>query len=105
MGRKFAGAEHDWLILVPDLGGFRKFASNLSAYDPAEHKGTVDSVIQAIMPWLCIREGASRNVNPAKVLDMFPSFVTAKGDLAKSWGKPPWPRLIAAARDIGLAAG
>jgi hypothetical protein len=50
MARRYMGTAHDheWLILAPKGHAYLRFASDLAAFDPATHDGTVKSVVFAV---------------------------------------------------------
>ncbi len=66
--------EHDWLVLVPQGHAYLRFVSDLAAYDPATHDGSISSVVVAVMSWLATRKDAIPPVTPREVLELLPSF-------------------------------
>ena len=89
MARRFAGPPppHDWLVLVPRGHAYLRFASDLAAYDPATHDGSVESVTVAVIAWLATREEAVPAVTPDIVLSALPQFTAMKLALAAAWRK------------------
>ena len=103
MARRFSGSlpEHDWLVLVPKDHAYLRFISDLAAYDPATHDGTVESVAVAVIAWLATREEAVPPITPMKVLDALPNFQKRKRSLARMWHQePPWPDVVLAAIEV-----
>ncbi|MFN7926156.1 MAG: hypothetical protein U0Q16_39020 [Bryobacteraceae bacterium] len=103
MARQFIDADsrHDWLVLVPRGHAYLRFASDLAAYDPKTHDGSVHGVIIAIMSWLATRKDTVPPVTPKEVLSLLPLFEKAKQDLDAAWhGEPPWADVVKAAIDI-----
>lgn len=108
MARRFMdpASEHDWLVLVPKGHAYLRFVSDLAAYDPATHDGSIASIVVAVMAWLSTRKEAVPPVTPRDVLAILPSFETARRELNAAWGGyPPWPDIIIAATDIARALG
>jgi len=71
------------------------FASDLAAFDPATHDGTVKGVVFAVMPWLATREGRIPPVTPTQVVAAFPRFRAEKRKTSAAWGGfPPWPEIV-----------
>lgn len=100
MARRFMDKadEHDWLVLVPQGHAYLRFMSDLAAYDPATHDGSVESVVVAVMAWLCTRRDALPSVTPRDVLSALPRFKDQKEGLEASWaGQPPWSDVVLAA--------
>jgi hypothetical protein len=90
--------KHDWFVLVPARHKYLSFISDLAAYDPPTHDGSVEGVVRTVLAWLQTRPDAVALPAPEKVLSQLPAFVKAKEELEKSWGgRPPWSHLIAAA--------
>lgn len=103
MARRFMqpSDEHDWLVLVPNGHTYVRFVSDLAAYDPATHDGSVASIVVAVMSWLATRPEAIPPVTPKQVLDLLPTFQQRKKTLDDSWGGfPPWADIIVAAIDV-----
>jgi hypothetical protein len=103
MARRFIGPahDHDWLALVPRGKAYARFISDLAAYDPAEHDGSIESVVPAVMYWLATRKDAVGLPYPDAVLLKLPEFRNAKAELEVRWrGHPPWPQVILAAARI-----
>src|SRR5260370_582208 len=55
---------HDWLSLVPKGHAYLRFVSDLAAYDPATHDGSVQGIVVAVMAWLATRKDAISRVTP-----------------------------------------
>lgn len=57
MARRFMepANEHDWLVLAPIGHTYVRFVSDLAAYDPATHNGSIPSIVIAVMSWLATR--------------------------------------------------
>jgi hypothetical protein len=102
MGRRLATPDgHDWLLLVPEGHEYVKFVSDLAAYDPKPHNGTVDTVVPKVMAWLATRPDAIKSPSPRAVLGVLPAFQTEKEKLLIEWsGELPWADLIIAARQL-----
>ena len=84
-------AEHDWLVLVPAGHSYSRFISDLGAFDPATHDGSVEKIVSAVMAWLLTRKDAIADVTPQLVLSKLPEFLTRKKILDDAWGgHPPW---------------
>jgi hypothetical protein len=66
MARQFMepAQAHDWLVLVPQGHAYLRFISDLAAYDPATHDGSVPGVVVAVMAWLSTRREAIPPVTP-----------------------------------------
>ncbi len=82
-------SEHDWLVLVPNGHSYNRFASDLSAFDPATHDGSPSSVVVAVMSWLATRRDAIAPVTPREVLELLPRFQSRRRDLDATWGGYP----------------
>jgi hypothetical protein len=90
--------KHDWLVLIPERHKYLSFISDLAAYDPPTHDGSVPGVVRTVMAWLTVRPDVVASPSPEQVLSRLPAFVKAKRRLEKSWGgRPPWSYLIRAA--------
>lgn len=95
-------SEHDWLVLVPRGHAYHRFISDLAAYDPLTHDGTIPSVVVAVMSWLATRRDAIPPVTPRQVLQLLPTFQARRQELDAAWGGyPPWADIVMTA--IGLA--
>jgi hypothetical protein len=104
-GNREGGEDHDWLLLVPRGHLHGRFVSDLSGYDPSEYDGSVETIIPAVMAWLATRQDAVRCPAPHAVLEVLPSFQTARAALASAWcGCEPWPDLLITAMQIGMDA-
>jgi hypothetical protein len=100
MARRFMDPadEHDWLALVPRGHVYLRFVSDLAAYDPATHDGSVNGVVFAVMAWLSTRRDAIRVITPVDVLSNLPVFQATKVELEAAWGGyPPWSDTVLAA--------
>lgn len=99
MARRFMDEEeHDWLVLVPRGHAYLRFASDLAAYDPATHDGSINSVVVAVRAWLSTRKDAIPPITPREVLSKLPIFQAKRQELDAAWGgHPPWSDLILAA--------
>jgi hypothetical protein len=98
--------EHDWLVLVPHGHAYLRFVSDLAAYDPAPHDGSVSSVVVAVMAWLLTRKDAVPPVTPDLVLSALPRFETEKAALESAWGgQPPWSDVVLAAIRVARSVG
>jgi len=108
MARRFMepANEHDWLVLVPTGHTYARFVSDLTAYDPVTHDGSVPSVVVAVMSWLATRTDAVPPVTPKEVLALLPSFQMGREALDDAWGGfPPWADIIVVALDIARQLG
>lgn len=77
---------------------YLRFISDLAAYDPATHDGSVKSVVVAVMAWLSTRKEAVPPLTPSDVLNALPRFEAEKSLLEADWGgQPPWSDLVLAA--------
>jgi hypothetical protein len=98
--------EHDWLVLVPRGHAYLRFVSDLAAYDPATHDGSVSSVVVAVMAWLLTRKDAIPPVTPGMVLSALPRFEAEKAVLESDWGgQPPWSDVVLAAIRVARSVG
>ena len=103
MARRFMEPvnEHDWLVLVPSRHIYARFVSDLTAYDPVTHDGSVPSVVVAVMSWLATLRNAIPTVTPKDVLALLPTFQMGREALDDAWGGfPPWADIIMAALDV-----
>ncbi|HUA60945.1 MAG TPA: hypothetical protein VML19_19435 [Verrucomicrobiae bacterium] len=103
MARRFMepANEHDWLVLVPVGHSYARFVSDLAAYDPATHDGSVTGVIVAVMSWLATRKDAVPPVTPKDVMALLPEFQKRRYALNEMWGGfPPWAEVIMTAIDV-----
>lgn len=82
-------AEHDWLVLIPKGHPYARFVSDLAAYDPVVHDGSVPSVIIAVMSWLATRPDAIPTATPLEVLALLPTFQSRRQALNEAWGGLP----------------
>jgi len=108
MARRFMEPpnEHDWLVLVPSGHTYARFVSDLTAYDPVTHDGSVPSVVVAVMSWLATRTDAIPPVTPKEVLALLPTFQMGREALDDAWGGfPPWADIIVVALDIARQLG
>jgi hypothetical protein len=97
MARRYMGSpdDHEWLVLAPLGHAYLRFASDLAAFDPATHDGTVKTVVYAVMPWLATRKGSVSRVTPTEVLSSFRRFRAKKRKTASAWGgAPPWSEVV-----------
>lgn len=94
-------SEHDWLVLGPQSHAYARFVSDLAAYDPVAHDGSVPGVIIAVMSWLATRPDSVPTVTPQEVLALLPVFQTRKQALHAAWGGvPPWADFVTLAVDV-----
>jgi len=94
-------SEHDWLVLVPQGHAYHRFVSDLAAYDPLTHNGSIRSVVVAVMSWLATRKDAIPPVTPREVLELLPSFQSRRRELDAAWGGyPPWADVVMAAIEL-----
>jgi len=112
MARRFMhpDQDHDWLVLVPEGHAYMQFVSDLAAYDPAKHDGSVEGVVFAVMVWLSIRRDALSPITPHTVLASVPRFRAAKEhlDLIGGGGTPrgtPWSDVVLAAIEVARTLG
>jgi len=86
---------------VPLGHTYFRFISDLAAYDPVTHNGSVPSVVVAVMSWLATRDEAVPPVTPKEVLELLPVFQTKKRVLNEVWGGfPPWADIVMSAIDV-----
>lgn len=87
MARRYMGStdDHEWLVLAPKGHAYLRFASDLAAFDPATHDGTVRGVVFAVMPWLATRKEV-RHRSPQPGLGRFPAFSRCEKDNVFSLG-------------------
>ena len=107
MARRFMdpAEEHDWLVLVPRGHAYLRFISDLAAYDPPRHDGSVAGVVGAVVAWLSTRKDAIKPVTPREVLALLPQFMSEKARLREVWGgPPPWADLVLAAFRVARSA-
>jgi hypothetical protein len=103
---RVAARRHDWLPLVLRGHGYRRFVSDLSSYDPAEHDGSPETVVDAVMPWLATRPDARICPEPRRVLDGLALFQQSRRDLRQIWlGQEPWMDVIELAIETGTSLG
>ena len=87
--------DHEWLVLAPKGHAYMRFVSDLAAYDPAMHDGSVDDVVFAVMPWLATRKHAVPQLNPRQVLAAFPQYQATKHNVQEAWGGlAPWSEIV-----------
>lgn len=91
--------QHDWLVLVPSGHLYLHFISDLGAFDPKTHDGSVDGVLQPVMVWLAGRPDAIRTPTFQEVRAALPSFQSKRRQLAADWGggEIPWHLVLEAA--------
>jgi hypothetical protein len=102
MAKRFIGGteDHDWLVLVPEGHAYGKFISDLAAFDPPRHDGSVEKVTSAVMAWLATRKDAVPTVPPKLVLSKLPEFREKKASLDEPWGGyTPWADVIVLANE------
>jgi hypothetical protein len=102
MAKRFIGGaeDHDWLALVPEGHAYGRFISDLAAFDPARHDGSVEKVTSAVMAWLATRRDGVPPVTPKLVLSKLPEFRKKKASLNADWGGyPPWADVILLANE------
>ncbi len=93
--------EHDWLELVPQGHSYLRFVSDLAAYDPSTHDGSIAGVVVAVMSWLATRKDATPPVTPKEVLGLLPDFQSRMRELSEAWGGyPPWAEVIIVAIQV-----
>jgi hypothetical protein len=98
--RRQRATRHDWLVLVPKGHKYLRFVSDLGAFDPATHDGTLESVVPKVMSWLAGRPDAIRTPPPTAVLAALPAFSERKHQLGIQWiGDVPWQFVIEAATE------
>jgi hypothetical protein len=107
MARRFMDPdEHDWLLLVPVGHAYLRFVSDLAAYDPATHDGSIEGVILPVTAWLSTRRDAALPTTPREVLSKLPIFQSRRRELDAAWGGcPPWPDIVLAAISVAKAPG
>jgi hypothetical protein len=94
--------EHDWLVLVPEGHAYHRLISDLAAYDPATHDGSISGIVSSVVKWLATRIDAVPTVTPQAVISLLPDFQHRRRELDNLWGGcPPWADIIMAA--IALA--
>jgi hypothetical protein len=102
-----AGAQHDWLALVPHDHPHAEFISDIAAYDLKTHSGTAETVIPPLMGWLATRQTTSNlpsGLVPASLIKLLPEMRAVVATLNLNWaGQPPWTHLVGVVRDL-LAA-
>lgn len=107
MARRFMDPEeHDWLLLVPEGHAYLRFVSDLAAYDPATHDGSIEGVVLPVIAWLSTRKDAASTTTPREVLSKLPIFQAKKQELNAAWGRyPPWPDIVLAAINVAKTRG
>lgn len=94
-------SQHDWLVLVPQGHSYHRFISDLAAYDPATHDGSVASVVAAVVAWLATRKDAMPPATPKEVLRLLPAFQSRRNEIEAAWGGyPPWADIVMAAIEV-----
>jgi hypothetical protein len=89
---------HDWLVLVPEGHQYLKFISEISAFDPRTHDGSIDKLVTRVMAWLATRPNAIRTPTPKQVLDALPKFQLKRAQLKEDWKNDvPWAHIVVAA--------
>ena len=87
--------------MVPRGHTYIRFISDLAAYDPLTHDGSVPSVVVAVMSWLATRDEAAPPVTPKEVLKLLPAFQAKRRALGEVWGGfPPWADVVVAAIEV-----
>ena len=102
MAKRFIGGaeDHDWLVLVPEGHAYGRFISDLAAFDPPRHDGSVEKVTSAVMAWLATRKDAVPPPTPKLVLSKLPEFREKKAGLDDTWGGyTPWADVIVLANE------
>jgi len=102
MAKRFIGGagDHDWLVLVPEGHAYGKLISDLAAFDPPRHDGSVEKVTSAVMAWLATRKDAVPAVTPKLVLSKLSEFREKKAGLDDTWGGyTPWADVIVLANE------
>jgi len=95
-----AKQRHDWLVLVPSGHSHLRFISDLGAFDPKTHDGSVEGILQPVMGWLASRPNAIRTPTFQEVLAALPSFQAKRRQRAADWGADvPWRFLVEAATE------
>ncbi len=90
--------QHDWLVLVPTGHQYLRFISDLGAFDPATHDGTVESIVPKVMSWLAGRPDAIRTPTPQDVFAALGTFTAKRHQLGVEWsGEVPWRLVLEAA--------
>lgn len=93
--------QHDWLLLVSSKAPYHQFISDLSGYDPAQHDGTVGSLVPRVLHWLGRRPNAVLTPTPGQVLAALLRFRFRRQKLGIDWaGEVPWHQLVELAEDI-----
>jgi hypothetical protein len=90
---------HDWLVLVPQGHAYLQFISDLGAFDPKIHNGSVETVVPPVVNWLKTRPHATVSPFPDRILARLPGFLAAMKKLrARSGGELPWSETMLAAK-------
>jgi hypothetical protein len=99
MWRRFTDeVAHDWLVLVPEGHEYLKFISDLGAFDPKTHQGTLETVVPPVVNWLKTRQHAGAFPFPDQVIDRLPAYLNRIATLRnRSGGELPWSELVATA--------
>jgi hypothetical protein len=104
MARRYATKDraqrHDWLLLVADGHGFRRFLSDLAGFDPETHDETIETLVPRVVAWLANRT-ADPTPTPRAVLEKLTAFQERKDALLADWrGAVPWNHLLLAADEL-----
>ena len=92
--------KHDWFVLVPAGHRYLRFVSDLGAFDPATHDGSVAGIVPKVMSWLAGRPDAIRTPTPHEVLAALPHFQERRHRLGADWsGEVPWHLVLEAAAE------
>lgn len=98
----FSG-EHQWIALVPDPHSYKKFVSDLGAYDLPHHDGTPEALIPALVQWLATRQDAIPTPSPRTILVGLSQFQERGRELRFEWGGlPPWESIVQLAGQVAL---
>lgn len=90
---------HDWLVLVPEGHEYLSFISDLGAFDPKTHRGSVETIVPPVVNWLVTRPEAPVSRFPDEVLQRFPGFREEMQRLReRSGGELPWSTALSTAR-------
>ena len=79
---------------------YLRFVSDLGAFDPATHDGSVAGIVPKVMSWLAGRPDAIRTPTPHEVLAALPRFQERRHRLGANWsGEVPWHLVLEAAAE------
>ncbi len=96
---------HDWLAVVPEGHGYKKFVSDLSGFDPPGYGGEPDAMVPVVMAWLATRPDAVQTPKPSEVLAVLPVFQDALTKARAEWGgRLPWTDVLVLAIEIASSA-